>query len=210
MENLNQRNSKELQILLGVDESNNTVWCKYSDYFKLYYKLFYNKMIVNVVNNSNNPLPKYADAGSSGTDVYADIENIDKKFLYDGSEILNLYDSGGPIKTLVIPPGGRALIPSGLHVAIPEGYEIQVRDRSGLALKLGVMVTNGIGTIDASYRGDIGIILTNTGNTLVKIFQGDRISQLVMMKVEKIEWNLVEKLDDSERGDGAYGHTGLK
>lgn len=99
-------------------------------------------MIVNIVNNSNNPLPTYADAGSSGADVYADVEHINEKFLFDGAKKLTPTD-------LFMPPGSRALIPSGLHASIPEGYEIQVRGRSGLALKHGIMITNGIGTIDA-------------------------------------------------------------
>ena len=159
-------------------------------------------MIVNIVNNSENPLPKYADAGSSGADVYADIVNINNKFLFDGAKKLNSTE-------LFMPSGSRALIPSGLHVAIPEGYEIQVRDRSGLALKHGVIVTNGLGTIDASYRGDIGIILTNTGSEPIVFKQGDRIAQLVLMKVEKIDWNLVESLDETERGEGGYGHSGI-
>lgn len=159
-------------------------------------------MKVNIVNNSENPLPKYADTGSSGADVYADIVNINNKFLFDGAKKLTPTD-------LFMPQGSRALIPSGLHVAIPEGYEIQVRDRSGLALKHGIMVTNGIGTIDASYRGDIGIILTNTGSEPLVFKQGDRIAQLVLVKVEKIDWNLVESLDETERGEGGYGHSGI-
>lgn len=163
-------------------------------------------MKVNVLNNSINPLPKYADNGSSGADVYADVEHVNKKFLFDGA-ILS-YGNEGPI--IVIPPMGRALIPSGLHVDIPEGYEIQVRGRSGLALKQGIQITNGIGTIDASYKGDIGVILTNSGSEDFIIHQGDRIAQLVLMPVTKIEWNLVDSLEESERGEGGFGHSGIK
>lgn len=158
-------------------------------------------MQVKVVNNSTNPLPQYADKGSSGADVYADVKNINEKFLYNGAKKLNTTD-------LFLPPMGRALIPTGLHVAIPEGYEIQVRDRSGLALKQGIMVTNGIGTIDESYRGDVGVILTNTGSEPIVIKQGDRIAQLVLQQVPKIEWVPVETLDETDRGEGGFGHTG--
>lgn len=160
-------------------------------------------MIVNIVNNSNNPLPVYATKGASGADVYADIEHINKKHLYDGATLLT--DT-----QILLPPGSRALIPSGIHVNIPEGYEIQVRDRSGLALKNGIIVTNGIGTIDEDYTGDIGVILTNTSKEAFIINHGDRIAQLVMMKVEKMEWNLVEELENTERGEGGYGSTGSK
>lgn len=162
-----------------------------------------NNMKINIVNNSNNPLPKYADSGSSGVDVYANIANVNDKFLYDGAVKVN-------DKKLILVPGSRALIPTGFHVALPEGYEIQVRSRSGLALKQGLMVTNGIGTIDSSYRGDIGVIITNTSKSPVEIHQGDRIAQLVLMKVDKIDWNPVESLDETERGEGGFGHSGIK
>lgn len=160
-------------------------------------------MIVNIVNNSSNPLPVYATKGASGADIYADIEHINKKHLYDGAAILT--DS-----QILLPPGSRALIPTGIHVNIPEGYEIQVRDRSGLALRNGIIVTNGIGTIDEDYTGDIGVILTNTSKEAFIINHGDRIAQLVMMKVEKMEWNPVEELENTERGEGGYGSTGSK
>lgn len=161
-------------------------------------------MQVNIVNKSNNPLPTYADNGCSGADIYADVEHVNPKFLFDGANLS--YGNEGPI--VILPPGGRALIPSGLHVDIPYGYEIQVRCRSGLALKNGIMVTNGIGTIDESYKGDIGIVLTNTGQENFTINQGDRIAQLVLMPITKIDWNPVETLEESERGEGGFGHTG--
>lgn len=160
-------------------------------------------MQVNIINKSNNPLPKYADSGCSGADVYADVEHINENFLFGGAFLAEP-------DQLILVPGSRALIPSGLHVDIPEGYEIQVRCRSGLALKQGIIVTNGLGTIDASYKGDIGVILTNTGDKCFVVNQGDRIAQLVLMPVTKIEWNLVDTLKDSERGEGGYGHTGIK
>lgn len=158
-------------------------------------------MIVKVVNNSTNPLPKYGSEGASGADLYADVININKKFLYDGASILT--DT-----QLLLPSGSRALIPSGIHVDIPKGYEIQVRNRSGQALKQGLIVTNGIGTIDEDYKGDIGVILTNTSKTSVIINQGDRIAQLVLMPVTKIEWQQVESLEESERGENGFGSTG--
>lgn len=158
-------------------------------------------MQVKVVNNSNNPLPEYEDSGCSGCDVRAALELINTEFLFNAD-----LSVGG--KRLIIYPGGRALIPSGLHVAIPEGYEIQVRDRSGMALRHGIMVTNGVGTIDSSYRGDVGVILTNTGTESFTVEQGDRIAQLVLQQVPKIEWVPVEALDKTERGEGGFGHTG--
>lgn len=154
-----------------------------------------------IVNNSSNELPSYADAGCSGVDVRANIEAINPKFLFNA-----MIEEDH----LVINPSGRALILSGLHVSIPEGYEIQVRCRSGLALKQGIMVTNGIGTIDESYRGDIGVILTNTGTEQFIVHQGDRIAQLVLMQVPKIEWVPVETLDETERGEGGFGHTDIQ
>ena len=165
-------------------------------------------MNINVINKSKNPLPKYADSGCSGADVYADIEHINKKFLYGGAEI-TVDPETWKDNILIIPPMGRALIPSGIHVDIPKGYEIQVRCRSGLALKQGIMVTNGVGTVDESFKGDIGIILTNTGNNPFIVRQGDRIAQLVLMPVTKIEWNLVDSLEESERGEGGFGHSGI-
>lgn len=156
---------------------------------------------VKVVNKSNNPLPEYEDSGCSGCDVRAALELINTEFLFNA-------DLSVDRRRLIIRPGGRALIPSGLRVAIPEGYEIQVRDRSGIALRNGIMVTNGIGTIDSSYRGDVGVIFTNTGTESFTIEQGERIAQLVLQQVPKIEWVPVEALDKTDRGEGAYGHTG--
>lgn len=159
-------------------------------------------MVVNIVNNSNNELPSQADKGCSGYDLRANVIAINKKFLYDGAAMLT--DT-----QLLLPPGSRALIPSGIHIDIPEGYEIQVRSRSGIALKQGLMITNGIGTIDESYKGDIGVILTNTSKEAAIINQGDRIAQLVLMKVEKMEWNLVSDLNESVRGEQGFGHSGI-
>lgn len=160
-------------------------------------------MQVKIVNYSNNPLPEYADNGCSGCDIRANLELVNGH-LYDGAAI---YQGKQGLK-LVIPPMGRALIPTGLHVAIPEGYEIQVRPRSGLALKKGIQLTNSPGTIDASFRGDIGIIITNSGSEDFIVEHGDRIAQLVLQQVPKIEWVPVETLDETDRGEDGFGSTG--
>lgn len=165
-------------------------------------------MKVQVVKNTSNELPAYADKGCSGMDLRADLRLINPKFLFD-CEIIQK-PSSDYINRIVINPGGRALIPTGLHVAIPNGYELQVRARSGLALKHGISVTNGIGTIDSSYRGDVGVILTNTGSEPFEIEQGDRIAQAVVAKVEHVEWEQVKSLDETERGEGGFGHTNIK
>ena len=129
-------------------------------------------------------LPKYQHAGDSGMDL------------------INACDD------VVIEPGNRALIPAGIKVAIPEGYEIQVRSRSGLALKKGIKVLNSPGTIDAGYRGEIGVILFNTSNEPVTIEKNMRIAQAVLQKVEFIEWVESAELDESTRNDGGFGSTG--
>ena len=142
-------------------------------------------MQVQVINKSQNELPKYETENSAGVDVRC-------------SEI---YDTE-------IQPGGTALVSTGLFVAIPTGYEIQVRPRSGLAAKYGVTVLNSPGTIDADYRGEIKVILINHGRDIFTIKTGDRIGQLVLNKVEQIEWRQVSELDTTERGAGGFGSTG--
>lgn len=111
---------------------------------------------------------------------------------------------------IVLQPMERVLVPTGLHIALPAGYEAQVRPRSGLALKHGVTVLNAPGTIDADYRGEIGVLLINLSNIPFEITDGERIAQLVIASYEQAEWNPVTVLDDTERGDGGYGHTGTK
>lgn len=110
---------------------------------------------------------------------------------------------------LRLDPGSRALIPTGLFTAIPDGYEIQVRPRSGLSLKKGLTCANCVGTIDADYRNEIGVILINLGNEEAWIESGERVAQFVLNKVERIDWNIVETLDETER-HGGFGHTGTK
>lgn len=144
-------------------------------------------MKIKVVNRSNNPLPEYKTSGAAGMDLMSNItESITLKSLE------------------------RILIPTGLFIELPEGYEAQIRPRSGLALKEGIGVLNSPGTIDADYRGEIGIILVNLSNSEVTIHPGDRICQMVINKVEQAELIEVEMLSNSDRGIGGFGHTGKK
>lgn len=146
-------------------------------------------MQVKVVNQSQNPLPEYKTSGSAGMDIMAD-----------------LMSSGGLVFDLL--PGSRAIIPTGLFMAIPQGYELQIRSRSGMAYKEGVVVINSPGTIDSDYRGEIKIILLNTSKDPVQIKHGDRICQGVFAKYEQAEFNSVQYLDHTDRGSGGFGSTG--
>ncbi len=140
---------------------------------------------IKVVNKSSNPLPEYATAGSSGMDIRADInESITLKSLQ------------------------RELIPTGLFIELPAGFEAQIRPRSGLAIKQGLTCLNSPGTIDADYRGEIKIIIANLSSEDQVINPGDRIAQLVVQQVEKISWRLVEELEETGRNTGGFGHTG--
>ena len=142
---------------------------------------------VNIVNKSHHPLPKYSTVCSAGMDLRANLEN-----------------------PVVLKPFQRALIPTGLFMALPEGYEAQVRPRSGLALKHGITVLNTPGTIDADYRGEIGVILINLGQEAFVVNDGERIAQMVVAKYEQVELLAVEVLDETERGAGGFGHSGVK
>jgi dUTP pyrophosphatase len=142
---------------------------------------------VKVVNKSDNQLPNYGTINSSGLDLKAFIE-----------------------KDIVLKPMERTLVPTGLYISIPIGFEAQVRPRSGLAIKHGLTVLNSPGTIDADYRGEIKVILINLSNEAFVIKSGERIGQLVFAKVEQIEWKITENLDSTERGAGGFGHTGTK
>lgn len=143
------------------------------------------KVVVKVVKDRDVVLPKYETQGSAGVDVRANIKE--------------------PIELGSLE---RVLIPTGLKVAIPEGYEIQVRPRSGLALKHGISMANAIGTIDSDYRGEIGVILINLSKDRYVVQPQERIGQLVLNKVAQIEFEVVETLDETERGTGGFGHTG--
>ena len=163
-------------------------------------------MQVNVINISNNPLPQYETPQSAGLDVRADFSRITPQ------NPIKVYGSGAfdfDKQMLRLDPGSRALIPTGLFTAIPDGYEIQVRPRSGLSLKKGLTCANCVGTIDADYRNEIGVILINLGNEEAWIESGERVAQFVLNKVERIDWNIVETLDETER-HGGLGHTGTQ
>lgn len=140
---------------------------------------------VQIVNKSHHPLPSYATIGSSGMDIRAFID-----------------------KPIVLQPFERSLIPTGLYLSIPAHLEVQIRPRSGLAIKQGITCLNTPGTIDADYRGEIKVILINLSNTEQLISDGDRIAQMVFQAIEKANWELVENLDTTQRGDGGFGHTG--
>lgn len=140
---------------------------------------------VKIVNQSGNPLPEYATLGSSGMDIRANLS-----------------------EPLVLEPLARVLVPTGLFVEIPLGYEIQIRPRSGLAIKQGITCLNTPGTIDADYRGEIKVILINLSAEPQTIHPADRIAQMVVQKVEQIQWVVVSELSDSDRGSGGFGSTG--
>lgn len=133
------------------------------------------------------PLPDFATSGSAGLDLRAAVP------------------AGEPLH---IAPGAWALVPTGLRIALPHGFEAQVRPRSGLALKHGIGVLNAPGTIDEDYRGEIGVILFNFGREPFAVFRGERIAQIVVQRVERIPWKAVDQLPDSHRGEGGFGHTG--
>lgn len=163
-------------------------------------------MKVQVINKSGNELPKYETPQSAGMDLRADLQNIKEKFLFNCELVRN---PNFTVKSVIIKPGGRALIPTGLQIALPKGYEARVQPRSGLALKNGVTILNSPGCVDADYRGDVGIIVINHGFDNFEINQGDRIAQIIISKVEQITWEIVETLDETERGDGGFGHTNI-
>lgn len=144
-------------------------------------------MTIKIINHSNNALPKYETSGSAGMDLRA-----------------NLTES------LTLQPLERQLIPTGLFMQLPEGYEAQVRPRSGLAIKKGLTVLNTPGTIDSDYRGEIKIILINLSNEAVEIPVGERVAQMVIAKVEQPTLEEVTVLEETERGAGGFGHTGVK
>jgi dUTP pyrophosphatase len=142
---------------------------------------------INIVNTSKNELPSYATVGSAGMDIRADLT-----------------------EPIILQPMQRCLVPTGLYIQLPDGYEAQIRPRSGLALKQGITCLNTPGTIDSDYRGEIGVILINLSNELQHIHSGDRIAQMVISKVEKATFIQVSMLTNTERGAGGFGHTGKK
>lgn len=164
-------------------------------------------MQVKVINLSDNQLPQYESKGAAGMDVRADFSRITTE------NLVKIFGSGYfdfDKKALRIDPMSRALIPTGLKVALPEGIEMQVRPRSGMALKKGITVINTPGTVDEDYRGEVGVPVINLSSEPVWIESGERICQFVFNVVEKAEWLPVEVLDETERGEGGFGHSGTK
>lgn len=144
-------------------------------------------MKLKIVNTSDNPLPEYETTGSAGLDLRAQLH-----------------------EPVMLKPLQRALIPTGLYIELPEGNEAQIRPRSGLALKKGVTVLNSPGTIDSDYRGEIKVIMINLSNETTVINTGERIAQMIISKFEKVQLKEVDELNETERGEGGFGHTGVK
>lgn len=144
-------------------------------------------MNIKIINKSNNPLPEYATEYSAGLDLRANLK-----------------------EDIILPPLGRILVPTGLFVELPKGYEAQIRPRSGLAIKHGITVLNSPGTIDADYRGEIQVILINLSSEEFVIKHGERICQMVIAEHAQAKWEQVDALNETERGEGGFGHTGKK
>ncbi len=144
-------------------------------------------LTIKVVNKGHQPLPLYATSQSAGMDLRANLD-----------------------KAITLNPLERRLIPTGLHISLPAGYEAQVRPRSGLALKKGITVLNSPGTIDADYRGEIGVVLINLSQEDFVVEDGERIAQMVIARHEQADFEIVAVLDETSRGEGGYGHTGVK
>jgi len=144
-----------------------------------------NELTIDIKNTSNQPAPTYQTEGSAGFDFCANLT-----------------------EAIILQPRQRAIVPTGIHIALPVGYELQVRGRSGLAAKHGIGLVNGVGTIDSDYRGEIGVILINHGDEPFDINPGDRIAQGIVARYEKVSWNVVDDLEVTDRGAGGFGRTG--
>lgn len=144
-------------------------------------------MVIKIVNNSKHDLPEYSTEHSAGVDLMANLE-----------------------EAVILKPMERVLIPTGLYIELPEGFEAQIRPRSGLAINHGITVLNTPGTIDSDYRGEIRVIMINLSDKEYEIKDGERISQMIISKFEKVQWNEVNILPGTERGEGGFGHTGNK
>lgn len=140
---------------------------------------------VKIINRSHHPLPAYETPGAAGMDVRANLD-----------------------EPIVLQPMQRVLIPTGLYMQLPQGFECQIRPRSGLALKYGITVANAPGTVDADYRGEIKVILLNVSDRPFTVNDGERVCQMVIARYERVAWESVERIDTTERGDGGFGHTG--
>ncbi len=146
------------------------------------------RVTVKIINKSHHPLPEYGTPGAAGMDVRA--------YLPEGA--------------ITLRPGQRALVPTGLYMQLPQGYECQIRPRSGLSLNYGLTVVNSPGTVDADYRGEIGVIMINLGENDFVINDGERICQMVITTYSHVKWEEAERLDRTVREDGSFGHTGIK
>ncbi len=147
----------------------------------------FSKIKIDIVNDSNHPLPKYQSEGASGLDLRANLK-----------------------QPVTLDPMERTLVPTGIYIAMPRGIEAQIRARSGLAIKKGISLINGIGTIDSDYRGEIKVAMVNLSNESFTIEDGERIAQIVFMKYESVEWQEVGELDKTERGAGGFNSTGMR
>jgi len=143
-------------------------------------------MNIRIINRSNNGLPAYETLHAAGMDLRAELE-----------------------ATIFLQPMERKLVPTGLYIELPEGFEAQIRPRSGLAFKHGIGIVNSPGTIDADYRGEIKVLLINFSDQPFEIKSGDRVAQMIVAKHEKVDWQPVEVLNETTRGEGGYGHTGV-
>ena len=143
-------------------------------------------MNIRIINKSKNALPAYETAHAAGMDLRADVD-----------------------ETISLKPMERKLVPTGLHIELPEGFEAQVRPRSGLAFKHGIGIVNSPGTIDSDYRGEVKVLLVNLSDQIFEINAGDRIAQMIVAKHEKVNWQQVDELNETTRGVGGYGHTGV-
>lgn len=146
-----------------------------------------NELVINIINLSENPLPEYATLGAAGMDIRANLQ-----------------------EPFILEPLQRAIIPTGLFIELPEGLEAQIRPRSGMAIKQGITCLNSPGTVDSDYRGELKVILINLSNENQTIHHGDRIAQMIISNYQKVAFNLVEKLNNTTRGDGGFGHSGIK
>lgn len=143
-------------------------------------------VVIKIINQSNNNTPHYATAGSAGMDIRANLSS-----------------------PITLQPLQREMVPTGLFIQLPDGYEAQVRPRSGLANKQGITCLNSPGTVDSDYRGEIKVILINLSSEEQMIQHGDRIAQMIISKVEKAKWEVVQQLNETQRGEGGFGHTGV-
>jgi dUTP pyrophosphatase len=143
-------------------------------------------MNIRIINRSKNSLPAYETLHAAGMDLRADVE-----------------------QPILLKPMERKLVPTGLHIELPEGFEAQIRPRSGLAFKHGIGIVNSPGTIDADYRGEIKVLLVNLSDQVFELCAGDRIAQMIISRYEKVSWEQVDVLNETTRGTGGYGHTGV-